>query len=171
MGNRFLRNLHWFHSISRAALKYDPTQRSSLWIFRGWQALPIYVSRETIEVEARYGTLDQRTGKYLAYGIVLTCIGWSPEPLKRFVEECTLRANQQSSSLTMMFNYDEDEGKFRNKRRPTRPLSTIDLDLTIEERLIEDVRKYLHPDTVGFYAKRGIPHRRGYLFHGPPGTS
>ncbi|TQS31876.1 hypothetical protein Golomagni_07827, partial [Golovinomyces magnicellulatus] len=28
----------------------------------------------------------------------------------------------------------------------------------------------LHPSTPRWYASRGIPLRRGYLFHGPPGT-
>ena len=27
-----------------------------------------------------------------------------------------------------------------------------------------------HPATARWYANRGIPYRRGYLFHGPPGT-
>lgn len=32
------------------------------------------------------------------------------------------------------------------------------------------MNEYLHPATPHWYANRGIPLRRGYLFHGPPGT-
>ncbi|RDI84475.1 hypothetical protein Vi05172_g5528 [Venturia inaequalis] len=36
--------------------------------------------------------------------------------------------------------------------------------------LVEDVNEYLSPASPNWYAVRGIPYRRGYLFHGPPGT-
>lgn len=32
------------------------------------------------------------------------------------------------------------------------------------------VELYLDPSTRHYYTARGIPYRRGYLFHGPPGT-
>ncbi|KAK1050708.1 hypothetical protein LTR33_014650 [Friedmanniomyces endolithicus] len=32
------------------------------------------------------------------------------------------------------------------------------------------MNEYLHPASPKWYATRGIPYRRGYLFHGPPGT-
>lgn len=36
--------------------------------------------------------------------------------------------------------------------------------------ILRDINEYLHPVTPRWYASRGIPLRRGYLFHGPPGT-
>jgi chaperone BCS1 len=35
---------------------------------------------------------------------------------------------------------------------------------------LADINEYLNPVTARWYANRGIPYRRGYLFHGPPGT-
>ncbi|KAK5188577.1 hypothetical protein LTR92_011386 [Exophiala xenobiotica] len=32
------------------------------------------------------------------------------------------------------------------------------------------MNKFLRPETATWYAERGIPHRRGYLLSGPPGT-
>jgi mitochondrial chaperone BCS1 len=32
------------------------------------------------------------------------------------------------------------------------------------------MNEYLSPNAAAWYARRGIPLRRGYLFHGPPGT-
>lgn len=55
-------------------------------------------------------------------------------------------------------------------RRPVRPMSTVVLDSGEKHDILADVNEYLHPSTPRWYASRGIPLRRGYLFHGPPGT-
>ncbi|GKZ59928.1 hypothetical protein AnigIFM49718_006252 [Aspergillus niger] len=51
-----------------------------------------------------------------------------------------------------------------------RALSTVVFDPTLKTKLIDDLKDYLHPATKAFYKDRGIPYRRGYLLHGPPGT-
>lgn len=56
------------------------------------------------------------------------------------------------------------------RSRPNRPITTVDLDHGDRDALVADVAQYLRPATRRFYARRGIPYRRGYLFHGPPGT-
>lgn len=48
-----------------------------------------------------------------------------------------------------------------------RPQESIVLDGDIAERLLEDARTFLNSSQ--WYAERGIPYRRGYLLHGPPG--
>lgn len=52
----------------------------------------------------------------------------------------------------------------------SRPLDTIELDEHIKRPLIEDLGGLLSPSTKQYYREQGIPYRRGYLFHGPPGT-
>ena len=49
-------------------------------------------------------------------------------------------------------------------------MSTVVLDHDQKNQILADVNEYLHPSTPKWYADRGIPYRRGYLFHGPPGT-
>lgn len=49
-------------------------------------------------------------------------------------------------------------------------LDTVHLDKSIKDELIADIETYLQPETRKFYTERGIPYRRGYLLHGPPGT-
>jgi len=44
------------------------------------------------------------------------------------------------------------------------------LDHKRKKEVLADINEYLHPATPRWYANRGIPYRRGYLFHGPPGT-
>jgi chaperone BCS1 len=49
-------------------------------------------------------------------------------------------------------------------------MSTVILDPEQKARIQEDINEFLHPLSTEWYATRGIPYRRGYLFHGPPGT-
>jgi mitochondrial chaperone BCS1 len=54
--------------------------------------------------------------------------------------------------------------------RPVRDMRTVVLDGKQKVQVLADINEYLHPATPRWYANRGIPLRRGYLFHGPPGT-
>jgi mitochondrial chaperone BCS1 len=52
--------------------------------------------------------------------------------------------------------------------QPKRPLSSLILADSILEDTLEDLRDFYR--SSAWYAERGIPYRRGYLLHGPPGT-
>ncbi|KAJ7113187.1 P-loop containing nucleoside triphosphate hydrolase protein [Mycena epipterygia] len=54
------------------------------------------------------------------------------------------------------------------KRKTRRPLSSIILPQGHLNSLVEDAEEFLR--TEDWYIGAGIPHRRGYLLHGPPGT-
>lgn len=54
--------------------------------------------------------------------------------------------------------------------RPVRDMRTVVLDQDQKLAVLADMNEYLHPSTPRWYANRGIPLRRGYLFYGPPGT-
>nr|CAD7459327.1 unnamed protein product [Timema tahoe] len=56
--------------------------------------------------------------------------------------------------------------QFGHPRKP-RPLQSVVLDAGISERVLADVREFI--GNPGWYIDRGIPYRRGYLLHGPPG--
>lgn len=49
-------------------------------------------------------------------------------------------------------------------------MRTVVLEKEEKHDVLKDINEYLHPATPRWYASRGIPLRRGYLFHGPPGT-
>lgn len=49
-----------------------------------------------------------------------------------------------------------------------RPLATVIVAGGAGEALLDDARRFL--GAKDWYAARGVPWRRGYLFHGPPGT-
>ena len=48
-----------------------------------------------------------------------------------------------------------------------RPLDSVVLDTGITDRLVKDCQEFI--ENVSWYSDRGIPYRRGYLLHGPPG--
>lgn len=55
---------------------------------------------------------------------------------------------------------------FGHPQKP-RPLSSVVLDNGVSERILKDVQKFI--TKPHWYIERGIPYRRGYLLHGPPG--
>lgn len=57
--------------------------------------------------------------------------------------------------------------KFGEPRRK-RPLESVVLAEGVKERIVTDVKDFLASGK--WYYDRGIPYRRGYLLHGPPGT-
>lgn len=109
--------------------------------------------------------------------IVLTCLGFSTKPLKRFLNDCRFAALISRSSMTTFHTPGFYTAGFPNLYkwskgivRPSRPIDTIDIEQEKKQALIDDIYDYLRPVSRRYYARRGIPYRRGYLFYGPPGT-
>ena len=101
--------------------------------------------------------------------LVLTCLGWSTAPLKNFMQCCKDFAAESKVSTTTIYRFlsiRKMMGWDHGMSRPSRPLSTVDLDPNEKQGLVDDITSYL--GARQFYARRGIPYRRGYLFHGPP---
>ena len=57
--------------------------------------------------------------------------------------------------------------KFGEPRRK-RPIESVILDKGVKEKVVADVEDFL--GSGNWYYDRGIPYRRGYLLHGPPGS-
>ncbi|KAG5647276.1 hypothetical protein DXG03_000812 [Asterophora parasitica] len=52
--------------------------------------------------------------------------------------------------------------------RRKRPLQSVVLEPGVGEKIEQDIKSFL--ERRQWYADRGIPYRRGYLLHGPPGS-
>jgi chaperone BCS1 len=109
--------------------------------------------------------------------IRLTCAGRSTTPIKDLIKEardCYL--NKEKACTVVRRPAPKDQrGRGRGvwhkvATRPSRPMDTVVLDHHQKYRILGDINEYLHPATPRWYANRGIPYRRGYLFAGPPGT-
>lgn len=110
--------------------------------------------------------------------LVLSCFGRSPEPIKQLLQhvkeqfyldhKATTTVRRPASPSIRRYGSRHNWQQVAN--RPVRPISTVVLDEEQKIRVLSDMNEYLHPATPRWYANRGIPLRRGYLFHGPPGT-
>lgn len=56
----------------------------------------------------------------------------------------------------------------RSGSRPKRPMESIVLDLGVKDMILADAQEFMASET--WYSERGLPYRRGYLFHGCPGS-
>ncbi|KAI4156619.1 MAG: hypothetical protein LQ340_000122 [Diploschistes diacapsis] len=109
--------------------------------------------------------------------IYLSCMGRNPQILKDLLQEAQRVYHERDGNRTIIYRGTKPSGGsagdmewIRCLSRPPRPLSTVVLDQTQKDLIVDDMREYLHPYTRRWYSNRGIPYRRGYLFYGPPGT-
>ena len=109
--------------------------------------------------------------------IRLTCIGRSTTPIKDLIKEARDCYLNKEKACTVVRRPAPKDMRGRGRgvwhkvaTRPSRPMDTVVLDHGQKDRILNDINEYLHPATPRWYANRGIPYRRGYLFAGPPGT-
>ncbi|KAI5461610.1 BCS1 N terminal-domain-containing protein [Mariannaea sp. PMI_226] len=106
----------------------------------------------------------------------ISCFGRDMNPIKRLLADAKSIYYHDTKQKTTIYRPRNKEQRRESSlwqqvaRRPIRPMSTVVLDPQEKHEVLRDVNEYLHPRTPSWYASRGIPLRRGYLFHGPPGT-
>ncbi|KAF2024384.1 P-loop containing nucleoside triphosphate hydrolase protein [Setomelanomma holmii] len=118
-------------------------------------------------------TENKYTKRWEKY-VVIRCTGRSTQPIKRLIKHVKDWSSDKHNRNTSIYRSAKDrwDGWQWDCQaiRPSRLMSTVSLDEVQKTRIVADINDYLHPTTARWYAARGIPHRRGYLFHGPPGT-
>ncbi|XXG95912.1 hypothetical protein Hte_002188 [Hypoxylon texense] len=107
--------------------------------------------------------------------ISISCFGRNPWILKELLMEARQMYLQKDEHKTLIYRGTLKPGSTeptwqRCMARASRPFSTVILNEKTKQELIDDVTDYLRPSTQRWYANRGIPYRRGYMLHGPPGT-
>ncbi|KAK9770198.1 putative P-loop containing nucleoside triphosphate hydrolase protein [Seiridium cardinale] len=105
--------------------------------------------------------------------LVIMCLGRSVKPIKKFLDLCRDFADKQRESfITVRASRNQYHRECWDTTilRPIRPLETVHMDKKAKDELVSDIANYLKSATRRFYTSRGIPYRRGYLLHGPPGT-
>ncbi|KAG6030887.1 hypothetical protein E4U19_000198 [Claviceps sp. Clav32 group G5] len=101
----------------------------------------------------------------------ISCYGRNPRILKELLLEARQLYMKRDDRKTIIFRANMAGSYWeRCMSRLNRPFSTVILDDGVKQGLIDDAGDYLNPVTRRWYANRGIPYRRGYLLHGPPGT-
>ena len=153
----------------RQTPRYQPSHGTYHWF---WHKRHLFLMLR--EVKAKM-TMNGNLEMDQEETIVLRCFCLSAQPLKKFIENCRAWYLDQRSTMTTVrrptrtASWDRIRWK-KVAQRHSRPIDTVVLDQRQIRALLTDVNEYLHPATPKWYNKRGIPYRRGYLFHGPPGT-
>eukprot|EP01090_Pellita_catalonica_P009305 TRINITY_DN2036_c0_g2_i1.p1 TRINITY_DN2036_c0_g2~~TRINITY_DN2036_c0_g2_i1.p1 ORF type:complete len:481 (-),score=82.74 TRINITY_DN2036_c0_g2_i1:383-1783(-) len=88
--------------------------------------------------------------------------------IKNLVEEARLYAEKKDASMTVVYLGDQYGNWERTSVRPRRPLDSVILPDELKKVAMEDSTEFF--SSRKWYTDRGLPYRRGYLFHGPPGT-
>lgn len=84
-----------------------------------------------------------------------------------FKEAHDIAARSQEGKTVVYHSRGVEWKPFGDPRRK-RPLESVILDAGVKEGIVGDVKEFLA--SAKWYYDRGIPYRRGYLLHGPPGT-
>jgi len=99
--------------------------------------------------------------------IQLTMVGRKRAVFQSLLEEAREMAMADGEGKTVMYTCVGAEWRPFGHPRAKRPLDSVVLDEAVAERLVGDVQDFI--DSPAWYRERGIPYRRGYLLHGPPG--
>lgn len=106
-----------------------------------------------------------------AVDLEVSCFGYSIDPVKGLLNACRNHADKQAQYFVIVYARDRYGLAWKPKtRKPIRRLDTVHFDGDLKRQVIDDVRTYLDVKTQKRYESRSMPYRRGYLFHGPPGT-
>ncbi len=133
------------------------------WFFH--KGRPLWVSRnkdsEAVPA-ANADMMDALTAKEL---ITIRTVGRSRKILNDIVDAARSDFESMDKDLTRIYRY--KWSNWQILRKPKRPLESIMLPPDANG-LIEDMKRFVA--SKEWYRTMGIPYKRGYLFHGPPGT-
>ncbi|CAM9854646.1 unnamed protein product [Chrysoparadoxa australica] len=102
--------------------------------------------------------------------VLLTSIGRDVSVFDSLLHEARSRALKKfegDDSITIYTCWGTEWRPFGHPRRK-RQLSSVVLDDGISERIVKDLDEWRR--SAHWYHDRGVPYRRGYLLHGPPGS-
>lgn len=166
-----------FHNFSKQAAQSQPNFTPALGKHIFWYK-NVRFTLESREDTLFRGGLSGKASILDKKSITVYCAGRSAVPIKNLLSDAKDHYYHGRHTKTVIKRpASEDSRRFIARdpwnalaERPCRSLNTVVLDKSAKEELLNDMNEYLNPGTAIWYANRGIPYRRGYLFYGPPGT-
>ncbi|CAI7594357.1 unnamed protein product [Penicillium manginii] len=145
-------------------LRYTPSEGRHFFRFRG----KLLMLERKQQQQTPLWVMNNET-------LYLSCLGRNPGIIKDLLNEAQQTYVERDGNRTVIYRGQrlcsgQQFGWYRCMARCPRPLSTVVLEQAQKDEFISDIKEYLHPRTRRWYSNRGIPYRRGYLLHGPPGT-
>lgn len=99
--------------------------------------------------------------------VQLTSFGRNKMLYSDILDEARELALEYTEGKTLLYTAMGAEWRLFGQPRKRRPLSSVVLSSGVSDRILADCNEFIR--TPEWYSKRGIPYRRGYLLHGPPG--
>ncbi|XP_022098046.1 mitochondrial chaperone BCS1-like [Acanthaster planci] len=99
--------------------------------------------------------------------VTLTAISRNRQLFFDILNQAREMALLKQEGKTIMYTAMGSEWRQFGYPRKRRPLSSVILDSEIAEDILGDAQEFIN--NPKWYSDRGIPYRRGYLLHGPPG--
>jgi len=101
--------------------------------------------------------------------IKFTTVGTQSHVFQEIMHDARNLATKKDEEHTVIYTSWGHQGwKPFGPPRQRRPLNSVILDKGLSEAVVHDVEEFLKSGE--WYRTRGIPYRRGYLLHGPPGS-
>ncbi|KAJ2984414.1 hypothetical protein NUW58_g6071 [Xylaria curta] len=164
--------LNFSNQEARATPQYIPAIGLHNFWWKG-QYFRLHRKKESIFEDGSNGGISTFKDKE---DLMISCLWRSPEPIKQLLAHAKEHYYSDHQARTIVKRPNPQfMRRGRNNwqqvaNRPVRDMKTVVLDQQQKLQVLADMNEYLHPATPRWYANRGIPLRRGYLFHGPPGT-
>uniref|UniRef100_A0A0N5BS40 Mitochondrial chaperone BCS1 n=1 Tax=Strongyloides papillosus TaxID=174720 RepID=A0A0N5BS40_STREA len=100
--------------------------------------------------------------------VTLTTIGTDIGFWRRFLAEATEEALSKVETGLVVYNAVGPDWRRFGPSRRKRPLESVILEDGLSKKIHDDLEEFIKSGS--WYSDRGIPYRRGYLLHGPPGS-
>lgn len=111
--------------------------------------------------------LDMNSGKPWEK-VEFTAVGRNTSIFSMLLSDAYEQSSKLEENKTIIFTNWGSEWKPFGQPRKKRSIDSVILDSGVAERLVDDVSEWMA--SSAWYSDRGIPYRRGYLLHGPPGS-
>lgn len=99
--------------------------------------------------------------------VTLTALGRNKEMFYKMLEDARQLALKETEGKVVMYTALGSEWRPFGHPRKKRNISSVVLDDGICDRIVDDCKEFI--GNHKWYTDRGIPYRRGFLLHGPPG--
>lgn len=114
-------------------------------------------------------TVGWERSSFQPENLVLSVTGSSKAPLYELLDDAREMAKQlENDGMTKVYTATDWGVWIPAVLKARRPFSSVILDGTAAHDILSDVQNFLK--SADWYQNRGVPYRRGYLLHGPPGT-
>ena len=124
-----------------------------------WYPIKIERTREKAMIDQTHGVPYET--------LTLSTIGKNKQLVENILQEAKEITLKEQHGHTLIFKPVGVEWRQFGAPQKRRPLSSVITAEGQTNKIVTDVKKFLN--THKWYMDRGIPYRRGYLLHGPPG--